>query len=468
MTVVEFMNYQDTPNRGTIEHLDVYVSASASNGDGSEGDPYSWTQMILALRQNTTIWLRGGTYTISGAFTINGESGRPIIFKPYPAEVAKLDFEDSFEITGNYTTIDGSGGIIEIYHSDWGTTTRYSDGQHDYFNLSIRGIESSIINCLIHDTGGNGNWSVAINNKFYGNLVWNIGQSGTGYLNYTQNGATGYKEISNNLMVRTYHSSYNIHLYGGTYLKRYRFNENVFIGGIILLGSSRSKVEDVNFNDCVCIGNTIQIGLLGTEEEVEHRDIHLERNKFSNCSITVKKGREYSIKNNSHYMGSSTAVIVIAEELDGVDIDNNDYHFYGSLATKFYYEGQAVHSLASWQGYGHDLNGSSEDATPDDFYQVISNEFDDDKGIIVIGNFSGSSSVTVDLSSLPLTIGRDYKLLNGQNPSESYAFTYTGAAITVPMTGWTVSEPLGLEDDSMPEVASIFPVHGAFYLLRDL
>lgn len=469
MTIGEFIDYPETRTRGTISVKVMYVSPSATNGDGTLGNPYSWDQMKVKYSANTTVWLRGGTYSgVNGVFSVNGQSNAKILIKPYPLEHVKIDFDGTFSLDGAYTELDGSGGRITIYHSDWGST-RYSSPGNDAWNVGMNGAYSKMINCEIHDTGGVGNWKGAINSEVYGTLSWNIGQSTTGTHMYTQNGSTGYKEVSNNLMLRTYAANYIIHLYGHskTTLKRYKFNNNIFVGGITLLGSYTSKAEDINFNDNTFIDHAVQFGQLGIDEEVIHTDIHFLQNTFLKSNITVKRAENYSIRENTFHTGG-VIFMAIVHDLPGIDIDYNDYRMYTDPSqSKFYWLGSSVLSLPTWQGYGFDLNGSY-DTSSNDFYKVIGNKYDNDRAIVSIANFSESATVEVDLSSLPLTIGRDYKLLNGQNPEESHDFTYDGDPLTITMSGWTVSQPLGTAGDGMPVIASTFPKYGNFYLVRDI
>lgn len=470
MTVREFISYVDKRTTGSIPPIEMVVSASGSGGDGSEGSPYSWDEMLINLRQNATVVLRAGTYTPTGIIAINGESGRPITFKPYPNEIVKINFSDQFRISGNYITFNGSGGIIEIYHSAWGTT-RFSSLGDDNYNLSMNGLKCTIINCFIHDTGGIGNWSGALESLYYGNLVWNIGQGGTGTPMYTQNGATGTKNIRSNMIARTFWSNYIIHQYGtsSTKLERYNYQDNISVGGIWLFGSGGSPVDDVVVRGNTIINAVIQLGQLGIPEEVEHKGWDFLENTLLNTSITVKKGKEYQIKDNNFYH-TVTSILVILFDLDGIEVDRNNYNYYGTIpSSKFQFpQGKTYSSFAAWQaGTGFDLN-SSYATSPSDFIEVKGNDYDDDRGTVVIANFSEASSVSVDLSTLPLTVGRDYKLLNAQNPEESVDFTWAEENITVTMEGWTVSIPLGTESDSMPTVASMFPLFGAFYLIRDI
>lgn len=61
---------------------------------------------------------------------------------------------------------------------------------------------------------------------------------------------------------------------------------------------------------------------------------------------------------------------------------------------------------------------------------------------IAIFNPASAATFSLDLSSLALANG-DYVLRNAQKPAETHAFTYTGAVVAVPMTGWHVAHRIG-------------------------
>lgn len=85
---------------------------------------------------------------------------------------------------------------------------------------------------------------------------------------------------------------------------------------------------------------------------------------------------------------------------------------------------------------------------------VLPNAHDALRALVVIYNAALAGSVDVDLTALNLTNG-DYRLRNAANyMNEWHAFTYSGAAVSVPMTGWTVATPIGasapLADSTAP------------------
>jgi len=78
---------------------------------------------------------------------------------------------------------------------------------------------------------------------------------------------------------------------------------------------------------------------------------------------------------------------------------------------------------------------------------------------VAIFNRDSAESVPVDFSSL-LSEGR-YRLRNGQNITETWAFDYLGGLVNVP-TGWTSAPRIGDETTT-----STWPVFGGLVIEVD-
>jgi len=155
-------------------------------------------------------------------------------------------------------------------------------------------------------------------------------------------------------------------------------------------------------------------------------------------------------------------------------IENNDYIYYGGSIplNKFQHNLSNYSSLAAWQGAGFDLNGSLTQypaSVPPDYQRVISNRLDPERAGIWIENYSQSSTVNIDLSSLTgLVNGTSYRLYNAQNFAEYHEFVHNGSPVTVSMLAgdWSVSVPIGTAGGVMTQQPNLFPVHGVFYLMK--
>lgn len=470
--LLQIVEVSDPP--GELNPLTLFVSASAvGGGDGSEVSPYTWSEMKEALGPGDTVYLRGGTFDgVDCVMNIGGNQQFPTTFRPYPGEhvIINVGTTDGLNIMDGDITFNGSGGVIEFTYNDW-VGDRFDTAGTDEYNVVIGGTRAKVINCIIHDFGGTGLWVPAVDGVFYGNLVYNIGQSSTGYPMYTQN-LHGIKQIKNNIFARTYHSDYNVHQYasGSSFVKNYEYEENIFIGGKNLFGSGGSQAYNVTFQNNVVIDNATQIGQLGESFEPTHENFYFNDNYFWRSSVQVKKGQNYEIKRNE-FVRTVQSVIDISFDLPGIDVDENDYQYYGSIPNSkwSFPQGVGITSLAAWQAEGFDLNGSYTgypSSVPPDGYVVFGNEYDNNRGTIAIKNYSEAATVDVDLSSLPLTVGMAYRLLNAMNAAEKHDFTLaSNRIVSIPMTGWTVSQPVGTDPETMPEVSNIFPVLGVFYLI---
>jgi hypothetical protein len=94
---------------------------------------------------------------------------------------------------------------------------------------------------------------------------------------------------------------------------------------------------------------------------------------------------------------------------------------------------------------------------------ITANEYDDDRAQIVIYNAAQVASIDLDLSALPLTVGREYVLRNAQKYDEGYAFTFTGGTVTLPLIGWGVAVPVGADGIL---TGNTLPAFGVFVLER--
>src|SRR5688572_16720190 len=231
-----------------IVEREIFVSASATSGTGTEGNPYTWAQALGDATPGTTITLQAGTYSnITGTINAFGTADYPVTIKPEDGATVVLDFVNDFFVNGSDVVFDGSSGHFELMTDQW-SGDRFVTSQT--WDLGVFGSRVKFINCIIHDFGNGGVWSSSIASEFYGNLIYNMGR-GNGSLGhpiYTQN-ATGTKLFENNIIVQTYESSFVFHLYGSasSTLRGYDINHNMFYGGRILAGSGGATVEDIDF-----------------------------------------------------------------------------------------------------------------------------------------------------------------------------------------------------------------------------
>ena len=112
---------------------------------------------------------------------------------------------------------------------------------------------------------------------------------------------------------------------------------------------------------------------------------------------------------------------------------------------------------------GFDQNSSITTSSPSGVDVIVRpNEYETQRAHIIIYNWEGANSVSVDVSRVGLQIGQKYVLHNTQNCiNEKIEGTYDGKPINIPMTGWTVAIPTGWNEPLEP---STFPQFGVFLL----
>lgn len=466
----EMIAIPEPPYSG-VTNQSIWISTNGS-GDGTENNPYSFEDGINNLGAGTTVYLKGGTYsnkTIS--IDASGTTSYPIVIKPAPNEHVIIDSVGDFTINGSDVQIDGSGGILEIMTDSW-TGDRFLTSEN--FDFNVLGVRSKIINCIIHDFGNVGFWSPSVNSVFAGNVVYNIGRGNgsQGHPLYTQNNS-GTKTITNNIFAQTFESAFSIHQYGSgiSTLKGYNYSKNIAIGGRWLCGSAASKIEDLVIDNNVCYPFRIEIGLLGATDPL-HSDFQIINNRLRD--ITIKRGADFIINGNT-VIGTSAAIYTINNTEGTNTIEDNDYIYYGASIPTNKWQKNAVNysTLSAWQsGTGHDDDGTYTaypSSVPPDFIKVYPNEFKTDRANIWIENYSGAASVQVDLSSVTgLVNGQTYRFYNGMNFAEYHEFTYNGTVVTLPMTSWTMSVPIGTSGGAMTPPPTIYPTFGVFYLMKTL
>jgi hypothetical protein len=271
--------------------------------------------------------------------------------------------------------------------------------------LNITGTNIKLINCVIHDLSGPGAGAAAVDLEMYGCLIynngWNAPDRGHGHGAYLQN-LTGTKRFRNCVFAQGY-SEWGVHAY-----------------------TESGSIQGFEFEDVIHFPPRFLVGGYTPVDRLTLRRCHLRGG--------LQIGYQESETNGSATLENVTAV-------------------------------DALTTSGDW-GTGNERitqSGNRFSASGLNETHVIANEYDDDRATVVIYNAALADTVDVDLSALPLTVGREYVLRNAQNyfGDTPISFTYTGLAVAVSMTGWTVAVPIGASE---PLVASSFPAFGCFLL----
>ncbi len=443
---------------------DVIVAPGAS-GAGTLQSPAGLQATLTnrALPPGTTVWLRGGTYTGDFDYEADGTPEQPITIRPYPDEHAVIDGRRS---TGGGETMEISGDWsvwidLEFTNSSPGRVlgTPGSFGRPGL--LSIKGRGTAIINNEIHDGGTCvGWWKTATESLMHGNLIYNCGWLGPdrphGHSVYIQSNNDGAKSFEGNLVSTSYGRS--VQIYGSDPVYNVAFSNNTFAGGNSVGGDPKSpvylggSVQNLSFTDNhVYTVAKEPVSIVGQRAPMVFERNYLMTTKEALGGIWFRDGSGIAGRFNHIAAPNYLARQEPGARLTGWDTNT----YYGS---ELFYPGR---TLAGWQNVtGADQNSVVVTGSPT-HVAVTPNQYDDDRGIVTIWNGEERTSVAVNVSSI-LEVGDRYEIYDGQNLGGAPIMTgtYTGGALTFPMTGRSVGAPIG---GTAPEAWTIH--FGAFLIL---
>ncbi len=375
----------------------IYVSPSGSSG--ANGTPQK-------------------PYTLSQALSAVSGTGKAVFLMDgvYPGP---HNFKHSFNTAspvvvmpapGAHAVIEGSfyrsgGGIrwqnIEFGVSGW-TSRRSSQNGSAPSDIPDNDFnvlaKDQFINCIIHDHNSNGFWAASEDVLVYGTLFYNQGWQGPD---------RGHG-----------HAAYMQNQTGTKQFKR-----NVFVSGFSGLTvhayTEKGYLQGFNYEENVSIRGLWLVGGYAPVSRLTMTGNHIYGGLRLGYSNNVTS-QDATLKNN-----------VLLEP----------------LATR-----------GAWTALSE--TGTLPAAGMNRVF-VYDNAYDTDRGLVVVYNAAKAGRLDVNLSSLPLTPGKRYRLLNSLNPNESHEFVYDGSVVSVPMNGWSVAVPVSW---AATIVENTLPAFGAFLL----
>jgi hypothetical protein len=372
--------------------------------DASAEHRAAFATAIESAVAGDTVTMPAGRYAGDFTVTADGTAEAPIIFAA--ADGARVVIDGSLTVDGDYVQFRN----VEVTYSAWlaRATTEAGSSPSDIPHtkaLTLNGVGCKFINGAIHNTGGTGWWTPSVDSELYGSVMYNNGWQGPdrghGHGVYMQND-TGTKRLRACVFAQGY-SPYGIHAY-----------------------TQSGSIQGFEIEDIAHYPNALLVGGLEPVDRLTIRRAHL--------LGTLQLGYGESEVNGEATLEDVTAT--------------------GELLT-----------IGDW-GFGYEnitQSGNRFEAAGLDEIHIIPNVYDDDRAIVIVYNAAQELVITLDLSVLPLTVGREYVLRNWQKYDEGYAFIYTGAEIAIPMQGWGVAVPVGASE---PLADSSFPSFGAFLLER--
>lgn len=401
---------------------DFYVSPTGAAGNnGSIGSPWDLQTALnqpAAIKPGDTVWLRGGTY--SGAYRSNlaGAAGLPIIVRQYPGERAVLD--------GNNAAAKSSGRVLQIngsYAWFWGFEVMSSEtgppvessGPDVPEGIVIRDSHHiKLINLIVHDLVGQGIafWSENRDSEIEGCLVYFNGMNNWDHGIYLQN-QVGVKRLTDNILFQQ--ASHGIHGYGSTvaYLDNIQmegntvFNSGYLAGGSgrnILLGGGRTASNPVLKSNYTYFSGFDNNSNIGYSAGVANGEVS--GNYFIAGNVALRL---------INYSGTFTGNVVIGEP----DPSN--------LAS--------IHPSNTYLA-SRPTTGTTVFVRP--------NAHEAGRAHLTVYNWAKTATVSVNLSAAGLANGTNFEIRDAQNYFGSPVFTgtYTGGAVTLPMTGLSSAKPV--------------------------
>jgi hypothetical protein len=441
--------------------------------DGSVGAPFTDLKTALEnplLDTGDTIYLRAGTHHLTADIDMRASG---VTVCPYPGETVVVDLQQSD------LALQAPGLVLRdvtILSSDTQRTSAETGSDPtDILAGAINGYASlTLKNVRITGPRGVG-WWTGSTGLWRGVLVqdvgWDATDRGHGHALYTQNNATdGNKTLDACILVNGY-SNYSLHLYGSgnALLAGYTFTDCIFMNDRALIGGETGSVIDAVTSDNCAFYVSLSMGWATSQNQT--------------ASVTGCLIRALSIQHAWQDLTVSGCTVLAADgdcvtmpttaDFSGLHIDNNVY--ISSKAAPFVLEGEGSFTLAAWRTRtGLDATSrhyttiaaavSAGDLTVP-VVRVFAVAEGNHKANIAIWNPNSDATVSVDLSALALANG-SYELRQVRDyTGDVRAVTYTGAAVTVSMSGtteWPPGYPTPYHPDTVP--ANALPVFGAFEL----
>lgn len=371
-------------------------------------DPAKFADVIKSTKiiPGDVLLLRGGTYKGDWDIEIGGSSELPIKIMPYQNEHVIIDGWTRL-LRSNVWLQD-----LELMDSD---LNRVSDVNTS--SLEINGSGFSVVGCLVHDLHDSGIfWFGSGPGQIVECVIYNNGgrwTTGGGYGHgiYTHNNGGGARLISRNIFFDQI-GDYTFQVYSGgqNYLLDYTIQDNIICGDPSHTG-----------------------GGLGLRNYVYERNW-----QYQDYS---QQGR-YSMQPN-----------------DGGIIRDNVFIELNSYSVQSTFKNLQEYGNLVYGGEPSNRAGYTVIEQPATLVRVIPFSLSARwLASVAIFNRDSAPSVLVDFAGA-LKPGT-YKLVNGQNPTETWQFEYGGALVDVP-TNWTSTQRIG---DSLPP--STWPRFGGLVVER--
>jgi hypothetical protein len=434
-----------------------YGTATAA-GDSDSPRTLASTLCTGCVAAGSTVWLMPGTYTGPFVANVSGTQSQPITIRSVPGTRARLD--GKLDINGEWTT----WRDLELTYTGWTTrTSQYAGAAPPDMvrsDLHIVGRGTRIERTHIHDIMDVGWWSTAVDGAFVDNVIYLIGHKGTdrghGHGIYTQNRAYGAKEIRNVISSGNYSTCGKI--YGVTAeLKHYT------VDGLIcapssdprfLVGGETGTADDILIKNSLFYGTQLSIGNRAPITPTGAISITDSTIAYpTGLPFVATYWKDITFAHNQVIGGAASDpgqrfLIRTVSQRPAWVFANNFYRYNAAGTRAFTQSGVADYTWGQWQGLGFDQNSAIAYTLPNT-NTITVRSTGPHHGTVTVLNWTHAPTVTLDLSSLTLTPGATYRLVNAQNPAEALSFV-AGPPVSLPMSGWTAATPIGASAPVVP------------------
>lgn len=463
---------QDGTHRAQLGHLNqpYFIAPTGLQiNAGSISSPWS---IQYGLSNSTvvagdTIYLRGGTYGTGGSYsvtaTVAGTLGNPVTIRQYPYERAVIN--GAVYASGNYQIHQG----YEIYNSATATRTNASSVLGPGLNLT--GVGCKAINMVVHDVGNAGIWwpQSATTSEIYGCVMWGVGLYDTddgnsirGTAIYGQN-QTGTRTVRNNLSFKNF--SGGMKAYAETvYANGFTFDGNVtwwnYADGILIDAihnpiDAATVTSNVSYDD-----NNNRLGM----SSIGHTNILIAGNTFIGVALNDYTMLEWSIGWKALTMTNNVYAELSANPAwsdtvkmwqierylgAGYTVDKDVFYTTGTGSQVFDVDGGPRATFAQIQASpGWELNGAFNNSIPAaNVVTIQPNAYESGRANIIVLNWQGSSTTSVNISGIGLTEGQNYEVRDAQNwlgtPCIRSVYHASSPTVTLPLNLTPVTPLLG-------------------------
>jgi hypothetical protein len=420
-----------------------YVSA-AGTGTGTQASPMSLAKALASTspaQPGDTIWLRGGTYLGAFSSQLTGTAAAPIVVRGYPGERVTLDANTAAaRAAGSLLAVGGAHVVFrdfEVTSSDTGRTDQNVGWGNFPSGIDINAsTDIKLVNLVIHDLVGKGvgAWTENTDAEIYGCLIYYNGMSDHDHGIYLQN-QTGRKRVADNILFDQ--ASHGIHGYGSSdaYLDNITLEGNtVFENGGLLGQSARN----------ILLGG----GRVAQNPVVRANHTYL-RGSLGNSNVGYTAGTANAVVQDNYWVAGNAAVRF---NLDA-----------GAVVTGNFFAGPLDPSDTATRWPSNTFAAAK--PTTGQTVFVRPNQYEAGRATVTIYNWSKASTVAVSLTNTGLVPGDSFEIRDAMNfyGAPVAAGLYTGAPVSIPMTGLTAALPVGSSLTPPPHTA---PAFGAFLVLK--